>query len=106
MGHARALLALSKGRQVELAHQVAEKGLSVREAERLVQESAAAPRSARGRESAPRLDPDSRRLQEDLCEILGAAVRLRPRSDGRGSVVIDYASLDELEGLLTRLKRV
>ena len=105
MGHARALLALSKGRQVELAHQIAEKGLSVREAERLVQESAAAPRTPRGREPPGGLDADGRRLQEELCEILGATVHLRPRSAGRGSVVIDYASLDELEGLLTRLKR-
>ncbi len=104
MGHARALLALSKARQVELAHQIAEKGLSVREAERLAQESAAAPRTARGRAS-PGLDADSRRLQEELCEILGATVHLRPRSAGRGRVEIDYASLDQLEGLLARLKR-
>lgn len=105
MGHARALLALSKGRQVELAHQIAEKGLSVREAERLVQESSSAPRPGRSREAGPALDADGRRLQEELCELLGTTVHLRPRAAGRGSLVIDYASLDELEGLLGRLKR-
>jgi ParB family chromosome partitioning protein len=103
MGHARALLSLSKSRQVELADQIAEKGLSVRETERLVQQATSAAPAAR---PAPhRLDPDSRRLQEELCESLGATVRLKPRSGGKGSVVIDYSSLDELQGLLKRLKR-
>jgi ParB family transcriptional regulator, chromosome partitioning protein len=102
MGHARALLSLSKSRQVELAHQVAEKGLSVRDIERLVQQSTAAPSLAR---AVPKLDPDTRRLEEELCESLGAPVHLKPRTGGKGSVVIDYSSLDELEGLLKRLKR-
>jgi ParB family chromosome partitioning protein len=106
MGHARALLALSKPRQVEAANQIAEQGLSVREAERLAQEASAGPRSpgATSR-NATSLDADARRLQEELSEHLGANVHLRPRAAGRGSVVIDYASLDELEGLVERLKR-
>ena len=104
MGHARALLALSRPRQLELAHRIAEQGLSVREAERLVQESSTTPRASAARQAGPALDADGRRLQEELCELLGTSVHLRPRSAGRGSVVIDYASLDELEGLLERLK--
>ena len=103
MGHARALLAVSKARQVELAHQIAEKGLSVREAERLVQEKSAAPRATTAQ--GVKLDADTRRLQDELAESLGAPVHLKPRRGGKGSVVIDYASLDELEGLLARLKR-
>ncbi len=102
MGHARALLSLSRARQVETAELVAAKGLSVRETERLVQEAASAPRR---RASASGLDPDGRRLQEELCESLGATVKLKPRRGGRGSVVIDYSSLDELQGLVARLKR-
>ncbi len=103
MGHARPLLALGKARQVELAEQIAEKGLSVREAERLAQGAASTPKGAR--RSSGRLDPDSRRLQDDLSESLGATVKLKPRRGGRGSVVIEYSSLDELQGLLKRLKR-
>ena len=103
MGHARALLALSKARQVEVAHQIAAKGLSVRETERLVQHAAATAKST-GRHAA-KLDADSRRLQEELSESLGATVRLKPRRGGKGSLVIDYASLDELQGLLKKLKR-
>ena len=105
MGHARALLAVSRARQVELAHLVAEKGLSVRETERLVQESTTAPRPPRGGHASAALDADTRRLQEQLSERLGASVQLRPRSGGRGSIVIDYGSLDELDGLLERLNR-
>ena len=105
MGHARALLALSKARQVELAEQVASRrGLSVRETERLVQEAhRRAGRDAKA--GAARLDADSRRLQEELSESLGATVQLKPRAAARASVVIDYASLDELQGLVKRLKR-
>jgi ParB family chromosome partitioning protein len=101
MGHARALLALSKARQVEVAERVAAEGLSVRETEKLVQESSAAPSSVR--RSAPGLDADGRRLQEQLAESLGATVHLKPRQGGRGSVVIDYASLEQLDGLVKRL---
>ena len=103
MGHARALLAVSRARQVELAHQIAEKGLSVREAERLVQVATAAPKPATSR--GAKLDADARRLEEELAETLGASVHLKPRRGGKGSIVIDYASLDELEGLVGRLKR-
>jgi ParB family chromosome partitioning protein len=102
MGHARALLALTRARQVEMAELVAAKGLSVRDTERLVQQAASAPR----RKTTPGgLDGDGRRLQEELSESLGAMVKLKPRRGGRGSVVIDYASLDELQGIVARLKR-
>jgi len=102
MGHARALLSLSKARQVEVAGQVAAKGLSVRETERLVQEATRAPST---KHAAARLDSDSRRLQEELSESLGATVHLKPRASGKGSVVIDYSSLDELSGIVKRLRR-
>jgi len=102
MGHARALLALSRGRQVEVAEQVVARGLSVRETERLVQQATQPPQAARG--AAPSLDADGRRLQEELAEALGAAVQLKPRTASKGSVVIDYTSLDELQGLVKRLK--
>jgi ParB family chromosome partitioning protein len=101
MGHARALLSLSRARQVETAELVAAKGLSVRETERLVQQAASVPR----RKSAANLDSDGRRLQEELSDSLGATVKLKPRRGGRGSVVIDYGSLDELQGLIARLRK-
>ena len=102
MGHARALLSLSRARQVETAELIAAKGLSVRETERLVQHAASAPRRKSAQGS---LDTDGRRLQEELSESLGATVKLKPRRGGRGSVVIDYSSLDELQGIAARLRK-
>ena len=103
MGHARALLSLSRARQVEVANKVVLMGLSVRETERLVQGATAAPKAAA--KHAHRLDADSRRLQEELSETLGATVKLKPRRGGKGSLVIDYSSLDELQGLVKKLRR-
>jgi len=103
MGHARALLALSRQRQVEVAGRVAAEGLSVRETERLVQAATSAPRAARP--AGHKLDADGRRLQEELSEALGATVEIKPRSGGRGSVVIDYSSLDQLQGIVKRLAK-
>jgi ParB family transcriptional regulator, chromosome partitioning protein len=104
MGHARALLGVGKAKQVELAEQVAAKGLSVRETERLVQQAAAAPKAG-ARPPKPRVDADTRRLQDDLSESLGATVTVKARKGGRGSLVIDYASLEQLDGIAARLKR-
>jgi ParB family transcriptional regulator, chromosome partitioning protein len=82
---------------------VAERGLSVRETERLVQSGGnSAPPS---RKAGPRLDADGRRLEEELSEALAAKVQLKPRRGGKGALVIDYGSLDELQGLVKRLRR-
>jgi ParB family chromosome partitioning protein len=104
MGHARALLGVSKAKQVELAEQVAAKGLSVREAERLVQH-ASQPAKAPTRPAGGRPDADTRRLEEELSEALAARVSVKSRRGGRGSLVIDYASLEQLDGIVSRLKR-
>jgi ParB family chromosome partitioning protein len=103
MGHARALLGAGRAKQVELAGQVAARGLSVRETERLVQHAAAAPRAG-ARAKKPRLDGDSRHLQDELSALLGASVTLKPRQGGRGSLVIDFSSLDQLQGIVARIR--
>ena len=51
------------------------------------------------------LQEEARRLQDQLSEALGASVSLKPRRGGRGSLVIDYASLEQLDGLVARLTR-
>jgi ParB family chromosome partitioning protein len=104
MGHARALLGVSKAKQVELAEQVAAKGLSVREAERLVQH-VAQPAKVPARSAAGRADADTRRLEDELSEALATKVSVKSRRGGRGSLVIEYASLDQLDGIVSRLKR-
>ncbi|HFC53915.1 MAG TPA: ParB/RepB/Spo0J family partition protein [Gammaproteobacteria bacterium] len=101
MGHARALLGLSGEQQSEAARIVESRGLSVRETEQLVRRIAAGPRPQGKR---PALDPDTRRLQEELAEKLGAPVRLQHTSRGKGKLVIHYNSLDELDGILSHIK--
>jgi ParB family chromosome partitioning protein len=103
MGHARALLPLSAGRQVALANAIVGKRLSVREAERLVHRESAPPKSLLKRGSAQQ-DRDVVRLQEELAEVLGAMVRIESRKGGAGRITIEYASLDALDGLLARFR--
>jgi ParB family chromosome partitioning protein len=100
MGHARALLALDAARQIELAHRIGAKRLSVRETEALVQRLLRAPTARRKKRS----DRDLARLEEELSERLGTTVEIRSARKGRGKLVLHYSSLDHLEQLLKRLK--
>jgi len=100
MGHARALLALPRSQQLQAAARVVERGLSVRETERLVKRLLANP----GNPAVPRVDPDVQRLERDLSERLGAKVEVHQGSRGSGQLVIRYHSLDELEGILSHIR--
>ena len=102
MGHARALLGLADPKaQVAAAREVAKKGLSVRETERLVKRLQAPTKNAA---PAPSRDPDIRRLEGELADKLGARVALQHTASGRGKLVVSYNSLDELEGILGHIK--
>ena len=100
MGHARALLPLALALQVQLAQRIAQKGLSVREAERLVQREMSPP-SVR---VPPKPDRDLLRLQEELSDTLGATVAIKTNRKGAGKMTIDFSDLDQLEGILIRLR--
>lgn len=99
MGHGRALLALDKVRQVEIAQLIIKKQLSVRETERLIQQLN---HPLGNKKNHP--DRDLLRLQDDLSARLGATVAIKPGKKGAGSLVIQYASLDQLDGILLRIK--
>ena len=100
MGHARALLSLSLAQQTAAAARVVNGGLSVRETERLVIALQAPPKLAK---AAVRPDADTARLETEIAEKLGAKVKLVPRRGGAGRLVIDYSSLEQLDGILARL---
>jgi ParB family chromosome partitioning protein len=102
MGHARALLPLPVIDQVELAQKVAEKGLSVRDVERLVQRAQEGAASA-VRHARPQ-DPDVARLAESLSERIGAKVAIRHGAKGSGKITIEYGSLDELDSFIEKLQ--
>ncbi|MFH2140511.1 MAG: ParB/RepB/Spo0J family partition protein [Pseudomonadota bacterium] len=103
MGHARALLSLEPAQQIMLANKVVLEGLSVREAEMLVQkQGAAAPKVGFKPKPANR---DTERLQEELTEKIGARVEIKSGKKGNGKLVIEYASNDHLDELISRLTR-
>jgi ParB family chromosome partitioning protein len=104
MGHARALLGFTVPRQqVEVAALVARKGLSVRETEALVRRMLTHKDNDEARES-PRKDPNIDRLEQELAGKLGAKVHLQHSAKGRGKLVINYNSLDELDGILEHIQ--
>ncbi|HDX8363657.1 TPA: ParB/RepB/Spo0J family partition protein [Aeromonas veronii] len=96
MGHARALLALSGQAQSELAKLVAQKGLTVRDTEKLVQK-ALEPAKAR---AEPARDPQIGYLERQLAEKIGNQVQLQPGKRDSGKLVISYENLSDLDRIL------
>jgi ParB family chromosome partitioning protein len=101
MGHARALLSLAKSTQVELAHQIVHKNLSVREAERLAKTSTAPPKS---RKAALSNNADVRGLETDLSDKLGTNVTIKLDKKNNGTVTIAFMGFEHLDGILQRTK--
>ncbi|HWW71235.1 ParB family chromosome partitioning protein [Duganella sp. 1411] len=104
MGHARALLAVDAASQINLANMVIAKRLSVRETEKLVartlEEQKASPTEARQKEKSG----DIVRLEEELSDKLATPVVFKMGTKGRGQMIIDFADLDILDGVLARLR--
>lgn len=114
MGHARALLALSGAAQITAANQVVARKMNVREAERLVRQlSQPQPASAvqEAAQAAPEKSGDVRRVEEELSDLLLAQVQVRVKKTRRqgapisGELAVQFASLDELNGLIERLRQ-
>lgn len=100
MGHARALLALPAGLQTMAAHKVASKGMSVRDTEKMVK-SLLAPKDNTAKPRA--ISPEVQKLEQSLGEKLGANVQIQYNNKGRGKLMIEYNSLDELDGILAHI---
>jgi ParB family transcriptional regulator, chromosome partitioning protein len=100
MGHARALLPLPGAQQVAVAQRIVQKGLSVREAERLVQQIVNPPKQT----AAQPVDRDLLRLQEEISDAVGASVAIRSNRKGAGKITIEFGDLEQLEGILGRLR--
>ena len=100
MGHARALLPIASGQQFGLAQRIVQKGLSVRETERLVQQLINPPKKS----PEKNVDRDLLRLQEELSDGLGANVAIRTNKKGIGKLTIEFNGLDQLDGLIFRLR--
>ncbi|MBS7325450.1 MAG: ParB/RepB/Spo0J family partition protein [Thiopseudomonas sp.] len=99
MGHARAILGMPEAEQAETARHVAAEGLNVRQTEAYVR----AAREPKKEVVAKQEDPDIRRLEQKLAERLGAMVRIKHGNKGKGQLMIQYATLEELQAVLQRI---
>ena len=109
MGHARALLAVAPVDQIRLGQEISAGRYSVRQAEELVTRSltaakAGAAAAAGGKATKPAKDRDLARLEEQLSDSLATRVAIHPGRGGRGQVIIDYAGLDQLQGIIDAVR--
>ena len=100
MGHARCLLTLEATLQHQIAREVVAKGLSVRQTEELVRRAQLAPKQVA--QKVP--DADLNQLQNRLSDALGTAVTIRQSAKGKGKLTINYTTLDQLDGIISRLE--
>ena len=112
MGHARALLALDRGTQITAANQISAKKMSVREAESLVKKLSAefnlVPQKPKSEKSR-----DIKRIEEELSDLLTAQVEVRVKKrvkrhgkvEEMGELAIQFGSIDELNGLIDKLRK-
>lgn len=97
MGHARALLPLSGAAQIQAGQEISAKQLSVREAERLVKRLLNPVAAAK-----KTVDRDVLHLQDSLAEKLGTKVTLKTNKKGKGKLIIDYDTLDQLDSIICK----
>jgi ParB family chromosome partitioning protein len=100
MGHARALLTLDGAKQIAAAEQIVQNQLSVRASEQLVKKLSSASAAPT---KVPTKDRDVLRLQETLAQSLGAAVTIENSKNGSGTLKIRYASLDQLDEIISKI---
>ncbi|MDO9366398.1 MAG: ParB/RepB/Spo0J family partition protein [Methylotenera sp.] len=110
MGHARALIGLEGAQQVMLAEQIVYNNLSVREAENLVKkfnEQLVKSEAGAAKPLAQKtnVSQDVLKLQETLSDKLGATVSIKANAHGAGSLKINYANLDQLDDIISKITR-
>jgi ParB family chromosome partitioning protein len=101
MGHARALLTIEESLQKALAEEIASKQLSVREVERLVARQGG---SRKQKQTQRKRDPNTIKLEKEISDALGARVGISHNKKGAGKLVINFKNLDQLQGMLDKLK--
>jgi len=105
MGHARALLGLEGAQQISAANKIVIEGLSVREAESLVQNLTGTESKSKITHKHKKPDRDILRLQEELSQHMGTNVVIKSGKKGTGKLIIDYGSHEYLDGLIAHLKK-
>jgi ParB family chromosome partitioning protein len=103
MGHARALLVVDSATQIQLANQIVAKRMSVRDAEKLVTRTTAEQAASKPRDGKEK-SRDITRLEEELSDLLATQVAIKTGAKNKGQLIINFADLDALDGVITRLR--
>jgi ParB family chromosome partitioning protein len=104
MGHARALLVVDAATQITLANQIVAKRMSVREAEKLVTQTTAEQAAANKPRAGKEKSRDITRLEEELSDTLATQVAIKLGAKNKGQLIIDFANLDALDGVIAKLR--
>ena len=99
MGHARAILSLDADKQIEIANKIVKQGLTVRATEKLVKDAGVEKKTEKKHQ-----DTDTIRLQDQLTEKTGAKVVINHQKSGKGKLIFNYTTLEELEGIISRIQ--
>lgn len=103
MGHARTLVGQDGAHQVILAERIVKDELSVREAEKMVRAFDVDAESGEVSSNDQVDDQDVRRLEDTLSEKLGAVVNIKSNKSGKGTLKINYTSLDQLDDIIAKI---
>ncbi len=104
MGHARALLAVDSATQITLANEIIARRMSVRDAEKLVVRTTTGQTGAKS-PAAREKSRDLTRLEEELSDALATSVSIKANARNKGELVIAFANLDQLDGVIARLRQ-
>ena len=100
MGHARAVLSLSEKEQEVLINHAIKKRLSVRAVEGLAKKGSLKTKTLK----ISTKDPDTVIIERELSEILGAELQMVTDANGKGKIIIKYNDLDQLQGIINKIK--
>jgi ParB family chromosome partitioning protein len=101
MGHARALINVPlESMQLRLFHKIVDSGLSVRRIEQLAKSSGKPSESHAKKTGGREVSTSVQSVEEKLRQTLGTKVVVREKEGGRGEIVIEFYSLDDLDRLL------
>lgn len=108
-GHARALLGLEdKEQQIALASQIIEKGLNVRQVEKLVKMMTKPQKDEKEKEESEEKDLSFifRDLEEKMKGIMGTKVMIHQKDKNKGRIEIEYYSASELERIVELIETI
>ncbi len=102
VGHARPLLSLEENEQLRIAEKIATEKMTARQVERLVTQKK---EGRKGSNQPQKQDPNLTKLERDISEALGAKTQITQSKNGKGKLVINFNSLEALQGILEKIKR-